>query len=491
MKEREDDRVEPTTVIQYIDGQWRNPRQPEWFESVNPANGETVAVCAVSPEGDVEESIAAAKNAFRRWRRVPAPQRATYLWKVAEILEARKPDLARMMTLEMGKVLAESLAEVDTVIASCRYMAGEGRRMFGDTLPSGMDNRTIMTVREPIGVVACITPWNFPLSLAAYKLFAALVAGNTVVWKPSSEVAVCAKLFTEVFEESGLPPGVLNLVLGSGARVGNLLARHPDVRAIAFTGSTEVGKGLAEMAGRTLKRVSLELGGKNAVLVLADADLDKAAAGIVQSAFATSGQRCTAAGRVIVEASVQEELERRIVQLTEKLTVGYGLDPKVQMGPLANAKQFSTVSRYVLTAKDEGGRVLFGGHPVSVEGFEEGFFYAPTVITNVQRHHRIAREEVFGPVLAILTARDFDEAVEINNETQYGLSTAVYTNNLHYANRAARECESGLVYINSGTSNAEMGAAFGGFKDSGNGHREVSYHAFDVMTEWKTIYTSY
>ncbi len=483
--------MEPTTVINYIDGEWRLPRQSQWMESINPATEKTVGLCAVSQEQEVNDAVAAAKKAFASWKRVPAAQRAEYLWKVADLLAARRAEIARMMTLEMGKVYAESLGEVDATIASCKYMAGEGRRMFGETVPAGAEDRMIMTVREPVGVVACITPWNFPIALAAYKLFAALVAGNTVVWKPSSEVAVSAKLFAEVFEAAGLPPGVLNLILGSGSQVGNVLVRHQDVRVIAFTGSTEVGKNLAEIAGRTLKRISLELGGKNAVIVLADADLDKAAAGIVKSAFATTGQRCTAASRVIVEASVQDELEKRIVKLTEALKIGNGLDPEVDVGPLANAKQFETVKRYVSIAKEEGGHILTGGHPLTGEGFDKGFFYAPTVITNVQRHHRIAREEVFGPVLAVITARDFGEAVEINNETEYGLSSAIYTNSLHYANRAARELESGLVYINSGTSNAETGLAFGGVKHSGNGHREVSYHAFDVMTEWKTVYTNY
>lgn len=471
----------------YINGQWKTAEDREVFDSTNPATQQVIGSCVMSTQEDISEAVQAAQMAFRTWRQVPAPQRAEYLWKLAEVLQARKSELATMMTLEMGKVIAESYGEVDTVISFCKYMAGEGRRMFGQTVPSGAPDRIVMTIREPVGVVACITPWNFPLALAAYKIFAALVAGNTIVWKPASDVSLCAKLFMEALQEVGLPDGVFNLVFGSGSQVGNKLAEHPDVNVIAFTGSTEVGKKLAEIAGRNLKRISLELGGKNSVIVLKDADLDLAAAGIVRSAFATSGQRCTSASRVIVEASVQAELEERIVELTQKLQVGDGLEPGTDMGPLANAKQLRTVEQYVELAHQQGGEILCGGHTTS----KGGLYYMPTVITGVLRHHRIAKEEVFGPVLAILTAASFEEAIEINNDTEYGLSSSIYTRSLHDANRAAKELESGLVYINNGTSNAEIGLAFGGMKNSGNGHREVSYQAFDVMTEWKTIYTNY
>lgn len=471
----------------YINGKWHEVQDRPTFDSIDPATGEVIGSCVLSTKEDISEAVAAAQSAYRSWRHVPAPQRAEYLWKLVDVLQARKPELAKMMTLEMGKVITESNGEVDTVIAFCKYMAGESRRLFGQTVPSGAVNRMAMTVREPVGVVACITPWNFPLALAAYKIFAALVAGNTIVWKPSSDVSLCAKLFMDAFHEIGLPAGVFNLVLGSGSQVGNMLAEHPDVKVIAFTGSTDVGKKLAEIAGRHLKRISLELGGKNSVIVLKDADLDLAAAGIIRSAFATSGQRCTAASRVIVEAPIQAELEKRIVELAQNLKVGNGLDADIDMGPLTNAKQLRTVEKYVELAHQEGGEILCGGH-TSVEG---SLYYLPTVITNVQRHHRIAKEEIFGPILAILTAADYEEAIEINNDTEYGLSSSIYTNSLHYANRAAKDLETGLVYINNGTSNAEIGLAFGGMKNSGNGHREVSYQAFDVMTEWKTIYTNY
>lgn len=440
----------------------------------------------LSGEKEVHEAVTAANVAFQLWRRLPAPQRAEILYKVADLLTSRKEGIAQVMTMEMGKVLAESRGELDATIAACKYMAGEGRRMFGETIPTSSNERMAMTIREPIGVVGCITPWNFPIALAAYKIFAALVAGNTVVWKPASNVALSATCFTEVFAEAGLPPGVLNLVLGSGRMAGERLVEHPDVKVISFTGSTEVGIGLAEKGSRTLKRISLELGGKNAVIVLADADLDKAATGIVKAAFTTTGQRCTAASRVIAEESIREELERRIVAMTEKLVVGNGLEQGVEIGPLATKSQLATVEGYVEMAKSDGAKVLTGGRRLG----REGYFYAPTVITGVSRNDRIAREEIFGPILAVLSAQSFEEAVEINNDTDYGLSSAIYTNSLHFANRAMRELESGLVYINSGTSSSEIGAPFGGMKMSGNGHREVSHHAFEVMTEWKTIYTN-
>lgn len=479
--------MEKLSLGNFINGEWKNTEHRDVFDSVNPATLEVIGTCVKSTPEDVEEAVQAAKAAYRSWRSVPAPQRADYLWKIVQLLQERKSDLARMMTLEMGKVLAESNGEADVVIEFGKFMAGEGRRLYGQTVPAGSPDRMVMTIREPVGVVACITPWNFPVSLAAYKIFSALVSGNTVVWKPASDVAFCAKLFTEVFEAANLPPGVFNVVFGSGSTVGMMLAEHADVQVIAFTGSTEVGKKLAETAGRHLKRISLELGGKNAVIVLQDADLDLAAAGIVRSAFATSGQRCTAASRVIVEASVQPELERRIVALTEKMVLGDGLAAGTTMGPLANRSQLETVKKYTEIARQEGGRILCGGFAPS----GQGWYHAPTVITNVSRTDRIAKEEVFGPILAIITARDYEDAIAINNDTEYGLSSSIYTRSLHFANRAARDLESGLVYINNGTSNAEMGLAFGGMKHSGNGHREVATQAFDLMTEWKTIYTNY
>lgn len=472
----------------YIDGKWVSDPDQSYFKSINPATGELVGTCASATPEQVNEAVMKANVAYRKWKKMPIPERATYLTKAAQLFEARKGELARVMTMEMGKVLAESLGEVGVVSMTAQYMAGEGRRLFGETVPASFQNRNVRMVREPLGVVACITPWNFPVALASYKIFSALISGNTVVWKPASEVALSAKIFMEVLHETGLPAGVVNLVTGSGRTVGQTVAEHPDVKVISFTGSTAVGQNLAEMSSKTLKRISLELGGKNAVIVLSDADLDKAADGIVKSAFTTTGQRCTAASRVIVERSVKDALLQKVIQLTKKMKIGNGLEEGSIIGPLVNEEQLQTVEKYVEIAVAEGGKVVLGGQRVKALG---GFYYEPTIIDHVKCNDTIAQDEIFGPVLAIIEVDSYEEAIEVNNGTIYGLSTSVYTESLHYAHRAADEAVSGLVYINNGTSNAEMGVAFGGMKMSGNGHREVSYHAFDVMTEWKSIYTNY
>lgn len=470
----------------FIDGRWEAETE-EKFASINPADKTVVGYSSVAEEETVEEVIQSAYNRFQSWRFTTYSQRASYIEKVISELENVRESLAKMMTLEMGKTYTESLGEVDVIISYATYILGEAKREQGAIIPSNSNNRTIEVVREPIGVIGCITPWNFPVVLAAYKIFAALIAGNTIVWKPASEVALSAKIFTKAFERAELPFGVLNLVTGSGSKIGNKIVKHEKVAAIAFTGSTEVGKHIAKLGSETLKRISLELGGKNAVVVLEDADLDEATEGIIQSAFMTSGQRCTAASRVIVEKSIKHKLIKNIVQKTAELKVGNGLDDEVDMGPLVNESQLNNVKKYVEIAVQEGGNIELGGSQIG----ENGFFFEPTIISDVSPDDTLAQEEVFGPVLAIIEANDLDEAITINNNTVYGLSTAVYTNNLTNAKRMSKEAESGLVYINSGTSNAEIGVAFGGIKLSGNGHREVSMQSFDFMTEWKSIYTNY
>ena len=392
-----------------------------------------------------------------------------------------------IMTKEMGKVLAETLGEVNVVIETCKYMAAEGRRMFGETVPSGMPNCDITMVREPLGVIACITPWNFPVALASYKICAAVISGNAVVWKPASETALSAGILTEIFQQAGLPDGVINLITGSGSKVGKQLASHPQVAAISFTGSTEVGKDLSIEAARQMKKISMELGGKNAAIVLQDANLTKAADCIVRAAFSTTGQKCTATSRVIVEREVKQELLDLIVQKTKSLKVGNGMKSGIEVGPLVNEKQqLHIVQSYVEAALAEGAKLECGGKTIEDQG---GYFYEPTILSNVKPEHRA--NEVFGPVLAFIEVEDYEEAIKINNQTVYGLSTSLFTESLHYAKRGASEIESGLVYVNNGTANAEIGVAFGGWKQSGNGAREVSHHAFDSMTEWKSIYVTY
>ena len=472
----------------YINGQWESKLDQRFLESINPANKDVVGYYASADEEQVNQAVESAHAAYHEWKRTPAPVRASYLYKAAEICAGRKEELAMIMTKEMGKVLAETLGEVNVVIETCKYMAAEGRRMFGETVPSGIPNCDITMVREPLGVIACITPWNFPVALASYKICAAIISGNAVVWKPASETALSAGILMEIFQQAGFPGGVINLITGSGSKVGKLLASHPQVAAISFTGSTEVGKDLSIEAARQMKKISMELGGKNAAIVLQDADLTKAADCIVRAAFSTTGQKCTATSRVIVERDVKQDLLDLVVQKTKGLKIGNGMKSGIEVGPLVNEQQLQIVQSYVEAALAEGAKLECGGKTIEDQG---GYFYEPTILSNVKPEHRVANEEIFGPVLAFIEAEDYEEAIKINNQTVYGLSTSLFTESLHYAKRGAREIESGLVYVNNGTANAEIGVAFGGWKQSGNGAREVSHHAFDSMTEWKSIYITY
>ena len=474
-----------------IGGTWRLSNSRSLFETRDPATGEVLAQYGVSTAADVDDAVDAALKAFPSWRREPAPARGKLLHRIADEVEAVKADLARTMTREMGKVHSESIGEIDATIASCRFMAGEGLRALGQVLPSSSTNRTIMTVREPVGVVACITPWNFPIALAAYKVFAALISGNCVVWKPSPNISGSARLFTEALVKAGTPAGVVNLLSGGGIEAGRQLSTHPGVDAVAFTGSTAVGIEIAEACARSLTPVSLELGGKNAIIVLEDADLAQAANGIMQSAFATSGQRCTAASRLIVQRSVREPLLAELLRRCDQMQLGHGLDPAVNLGPLATSAQLDRVASLVTDAVHAGAEILCGGARVRVAEYPKGSFYPPTLLGGIKETDTIARTEVFGPVVAVIDVDDYEQAVVANNNTDYGLSSAIYTRSLHFAHRAASDLASGVVYVNSGTSAAESGVPFGGMRLSGNGHREVSTHAFDVMTELKSVYMSF
>ena len=472
----------------FINGQWESKFGQQLSESINPANKEVIGYYTMADDDQVKQGVESAYSAFREWRRTPAPIRASYLYKAAEICAERKEELAKMMTKEMGKVLAETLGEVNAVIETCKYMAGEGRRMFGETVPSGMPDCDITMVREPLGVIACITPWNFPIALASYKICAALISGNTVVWKPASETPLSAGILIEILHQAGFPDGVINLLTGSGSKVGRQLTGHPHVAAISFTGSTEVGKELSIEAAKQMKKISMELGGKNAAIVLKDANLQKAADCIVRAAFSTTGQKCTATSRVIVEKEVKEALLDLIVHRVSRLKIGDGIKSGIDIGPLVNEQQMNIVQSYVMEALTDGAKLECGGRAIPELG---GYFYEPTVLSSVSPEQRIANEEVFGPVLAVIEAENYEEAIKINNQTIYGLSTSLFTESLHYAKCGTRDIESGLVYINNGTANAEIGVPFGGWKQSGNGSREVSHHAFDSMTEWKSIYVSY
>ncbi len=477
--------------LNYIDGEWSESSSGKFVEILNPANGEVLGEVTQSTKEDVDRAVQAAKRAQKEWCLVPAPERAELLYKVAFLLKERKEEIAQVLTSEMGKVIDEARGEVQEAIDMAFYMAGEGRRLFGDTVPSELRNKFAMSIRIPVGVAGLITPWNFPIAIASWKSFPALVTGNAVVWKPATETPIVAYEFTKIYEEAGLPKGLLNLVNGSGSIVGDAMVEHPDIDLISFTGSNEVGSAINARAGELLKRTSLEMGGKNAVTVLADADLDLAVDGILWSAFGTSGQRCTATSRIIVHRDVKEKLEKKLVDRIEELSLGDGADESVKVGPVINRSSLEKIHEYVKIGQDEGAKLLAGGNIVTGNGLERGNFYAPTIFTDVTPEMRIAKEEIFGPVLSIISVESLEEAIEVNNSVEFGLSSSIFTADVNLAFQAMRDLDTGIVYINAGTTGAEIHLPFGGTKGTGNGHRDSGVAALDVYTEWKSIYVDY
>ncbi len=478
------------TYLNYIGGRWRPARSGATFESVDPATGEVLGVCARSGVEDVQDAVAAAKEAYPKWRKVPAPRRAEILFRAAEILVRRKEELAQLMTREMGKILLESRGDVQEAIDMTYFIAGEGRRLHGYTTPSEMPHKAAYCVRQPLGVVGVITPWNFPMAIPSWKIVPALVCGNTVVFKPAPEVPICAVKFVEVLEEAGLPPGVLNLVLG-GDEVGAALVDHPDVALISFTGSTEVGLQVAEKCAARGKRVSLEMGGKNAAIVMDDADLDLVADALTWSAFGTSGQRCTACSRILVHPKVHGDVADILTHRARQLRLGHGLDPQTDMGPLVSQAQLERVERYVRVGQEEGAVVLVGGERATGNGLERGYFFRPTVFDRVDPRMRIAQEEIFGPVTDLIRVDSLEQAVEVVNGVRYGLSASIFTRDVNKAMRAVEDIHTGIVYVNHGTIGAEVHLPFGGTKFTGNGHREGGLQVLDVFTEWKSVYIDY
>jgi aldehyde dehydrogenase (NAD+) len=479
------------TYQNLIGGQWLPAKSGNTFKNVNPADHHDVVgeFPASGPE-DVELAVAAAKRAYATWRLVPAPKRAEILFRAGQLLRERKEQFARDMTREMGKVLAETRGDVQEAIDEAFYVAGEGRRMFGKTTPSELQNKFAMSIRMPLGVVGMITPWNFPMAIPSWKLFPALVAGNACVIKPATDTPLSVYNLVNTLVDAGVPEGVLNIVCGGGGSAGNALVGHPDVRAISFTGSSEVGSQVAQRAAATFKQVSLEMGGKNAQIVLDDANLDLALDGALWGAFGTTGQRCTATSRILLQKGIAREFTERLVERAKKLKVGYGLDESVEVGPQVNASQIETSARYVEIATAEGATLLCGGHALTEGAYGRGTFFEPTVFGGVRAHMRIAREEVFGPVLSLIEFNTFDEAIEIANSIDYGLSTALYTRDVNRAFTAIRDLEAGITYINAPTIGAEVHLPFGGVKHTGNGHREGS-EALDFFTTWKAVYVDY
>jgi alpha-ketoglutaric semialdehyde dehydrogenase len=457
------------------------------FDSLNPSTGELIEQFTRSTAADVDRAVQTAKAAWEDWRLVPAPERGNILFRFAQILEREKPSLSDLMTREMGKVKAEAGGDIQEAIDMSYYMGGEGRRMFGQTTPSELRDKFMMSVRMPVGVVGAITPWNFPIAIPAWKLCPALVCGNCVVLKPAEDTPLLAQRFVDLLQEAGVPEGVVQIVHGFGEEAGDALVRHPDVPVITFTGSRETGVLVTKSAADELKHVHLELGGKNAIIVMDDADVDLAVDGIVWSAFGTAGQRCTAASRVIVQRGVYEALQKKLVARAEKMRIGAPWEDDTEIGPVINEAAVEKIHSYTEIGQGEGAKLLTGGE--RVEG--HGYYYRPTVFADVEPQMRIAQEEIFGPTTALIPVDSFEDAVAAANSVKYGLSSSIYTRDVNKAFKAMRDLQTGLTYINAGTTGAEVHLPFGGVKQTGNGHREAGQAALDVFTEWKSVYVDY
>jgi aldehyde dehydrogenase (NAD+) len=481
-----------TTYNNYIDGRWAPSTSGQTFENRNPANTEDlIGIFQNSTRKDVEAALAAAERAYRDWRLVPAPRRAELLFRVAQLIVERKEQFARDMTREMGKVLNETRGDVQEAIDMTFYMAGEGRRMFGHTVPSELRNKFAMSMRQPLGVCSVITPWNFPMAIPSWKIIPALVCGNTVVFKPASQTPLSAVNFVKVLEDAGIPPGVVNMVTGDGDEVGTPLTTSDVVRVVSFTGSTHVGRIVNQAAAPGFKKVHLEMGGKNVIMIMDDADLELAVDGCLWGGFGTTGQRCTAASRVVVHEKVYKEFVRQFVERARSLVVGDGLDEKTQMGPSNSESQLQTVMKYVKIGGDEGATLTTGGNRLESGRYAKGYFHEPTIFTDVAPGMRIAREEIFGPVVSVIPCRSLEEAIEVGNGVEYGLSAAIYTRDINRAFTAMRDLYTGIFYVNAPTIGAEVHLPFGGTKNTGNGHREAGVAALDVFSEWKSVYVDF
>lgn len=476
----------------FIGGEWVAPSTGKHFENRNPAReSEVIGLWPESGPDDVARAVEVANRAFLSWREVPAPTRGLVLKKAGDLLAQRKEELARAMTREMGKVLEETRGDVQEAIDTAYYAGTEGRRLFGHTVPSELPSRWAMSFRRPIGACGIITPFNFPIAVPSWKIFPALLCGNAVIWKPAEDVPHSAELFAEVLAEAGVPPGVFNVVHGLGPAAGKALVEHPSVPVLSFTGSTEVGALIGETAGRMHKRLSLEMGGKNAMTVLADADLDLALDGVLWGAFGTTGQRCTATSRLLLHEAVHDAFVQRLADAAARLRLGDGLQPETQVGPLIHRAALEKVERYVEIARKEGCEIACGGARASGPGLDEGFFFQPTLLLGVKPGMRVEQEEIFGPVLSVVKVRDLDEAIRVNNGVRYGLSSSIYTRDVGAAFRAMTEFDNGITYVNAPTIGAEAHLPFGGTKQTGNGHREGGWQVYDFYTETKVVYVDY
>ncbi|CAN5805171.1 aldehyde dehydrogenase family protein [soil metagenome] len=475
----------------FIGGEWVEPAAGKYFENRNPARqSDLIGEWPRSGSEDVDRAVAAAQEGFEVWKRTPAPERGAILKQVGDLLTERKEEIARAATREMGKVLLETRGDVQEGIDTAYYAATEGRRLFGHTVPSELRNKWAMTYRRPIGVTGLITPFNFPLAIPTWKMFPALVCGNSVIIKPAEDVPHTVSLFVEVLEEAGIPSGVVNLVHGLGEEVGAAMVSHPHIPVISFTGSTETGSAIGRTCGEMHKRLSLEMGGKNAQIVMSDAPMDLALDGVLWGAFGTTGQRCTATSRLLLQDEIHDEFVERLVARARELRLGDGLTDGVEVGPLINEAAREKVERYVQIGREEANLALGGQRPEG-DGLEDGYFFQPTIFTGVKPGSRLATEEIFGPVLSVLRFSDLDEAIEINNEVRYGLSSSIYTGDVNGAFRAMQSMDNGITYVNAPTIGAEAHLPFGGVKQTGNGHREGGWEVYEFYSETKVCYIDY
>ncbi len=486
-------RTSVKTYSNYIGGRWVSSASGETFDNLNPADTrECVGRFQLSTSEDISAAVDAAKNAFDGWRRMPAPRRAELLFRLGEILMRNKQDYAWDMMREMGKVVKETGGDVQEAIDCTYYTAGEGRRLHGFTTPAEMPNKFAMCVRQPVGLCGLIAPWNFPMAIPSWKLIPALVCGNTVVIKPAEDTPLSTYNLVKACEEAGIPPGVVNLVTGHGSTVGAAITGHADIRLVSFTGSTETGKIVASACAERNAICSLEMGGKNAIIVMDDADVDLAVEGAVWGAFGTSGQRCTASSRIIVHKKVYKQFTRKLVERASALRVGNGADARTEMGPVINTEAVQKIMDYIDIGQNEDSATLAcGGHQLDKGNHSHGFFIEPTVFSDVTPDMRIAQEEIFGPVTAVIPTSSLEQAIEIANGVRYGLSAAIYTQDVNSAFHAMNEMYTGIFYINSSTIGAEVHLPFGGTKGTGNGHREAGTQVLDVFSEWKSVYVDY
>jgi acyl-CoA reductase-like NAD-dependent aldehyde dehydrogenase len=474
----------------YLNGKWVKSATGKSFTTKNPANGETLAFMAQGAKEDVNKAVEASTRALPSWKIFPPPKRGEILLKAAAIMRQRKDELGERVTKEMGKVIAEGKGDVQEAIDFFEFIAGEGRRLLGETTPSELPQKMCLTLRQPIGVVGCITPWNFPFAVPCWKLGAALISGNTVVFKPASLTPLCAATLIEILEEAGVPPGVVNMVTGSAEEVGEAIVQHPRIRSISFTGGVAAGKTIYAKAASMLKRVGLELGGKNPQIILDDAHIELAIEGALFGAFGTSGQRCTATSRLIVHGKVFSVVKKKILERTKALKVGNPLDPGIDIGPVASAEQEKKILSYIHVGKKEGAELLCGGDKLYGGIYDQGFFIAPTIF-EAKHGMRITKEEIFGPVLSLIEVRSFEEAIAVANDVDYGLSSSIYTQNVSLAFQAMQDLEAGITYINAPTIGAEVHLPFGGLKNTGNGIREAGSEAIHEFTEIKSVFVDY